>query len=129
MSSIQCAATAISTFPNQVILDYIISHAHGDQRPYLSVEVLGCPILALLDSGATRTLVGLPGYELFQKLNLNLIKHSVTCSVANGQTCRSIGYVQAPITVMSKTRVIDVLVVPELSHKMILGVDFWKTCP
>lgn len=80
-----------------------------------------------MDSGATRTLVGLPGYEVLQKLNFKLIKHSMFCSVANGQTCESIGFMQVPVTLMGKTRFLDILVMPKLSHKLILGVDFWQS--
>jgi hypothetical protein len=103
-----------------------MAHAHGDQRPYLKIEVIGYPILGLLDSGASRTLVGLPGYEILKSLGLVLQKQTVKCTVANGQSCSSIGYIQVPITLMNKTRIIDVLVIPELSHTLILGIDFWK---
>ncbi|KAJ8937185.1 hypothetical protein NQ314_012012 [Rhamnusium bicolor] len=47
------------------------------------------------------------------------------CKVANGQMCASIGYVSTPVTLGDKARIIDILVIPELPHKLILGVDFW----
>lgn len=84
-------------------------------------------MLGLLDSGASRTLVGLPGYEILLSLGLKLVKQQNSCTVANGQTCNSIGYIQTPITLMDKTHIIDVIVLPELSHRIILGIDFWKT--
>ena len=113
-------------FPHKILLDYIISHAHGDQRPYLQVEILGYSMLGLLDSGASRTLVGLPGYETLLSLGLKLFKQTNSCTVANGQVCTSIGYIQTPITLMGKTRIVDIVVLPELSHNIILGIDFWK---
>ena len=120
-------STIDSNFPAKILLDFIISHAHGDQRPYLEVSILGTPIRGLLDSGATRTIIGLPGYELLQRLGLKLVGNQTNCTVANGQSCSSIGFMQVPFCLMGKTRIIDVLVLPELSHTLILGVDFWKS--
>lgn len=87
---------------------------------------MGFPILGLLDSGASRTIVGLPGYELLRNFGYKLINNKTNCTVANGQRCVSIGYMQIPITLMDKSRLIDVLVLPALSHQLILGIDFWK---
>ena len=112
----QLLATDANDFKNKILLDYIISHAQGDHRPYLQVSILGFSMLGLLDSGATRTLVGLPGYEILLSLGLKLIKQSNFCTVANGQQCKCIGYIQTPITLMNKTHIIDILVLPELSH-------------
>lgn len=71
-----------------------------------------------------RTLVGRPGYQRFWALGLKLIPSSTSCTVANGQSCSVIGYIQAPIKLKDKTRPVDVLVVPDLSHFCILGIDF-----
>ena len=81
--------------------------------------------MGLLDSGASRTIVGQPGYEILTGLGLKLQKQSVVCTVANGQSCSSIGFIQTPLTLKDRTRVVDILVLQELSHKLILGVDFW----
>lgn len=114
-------------FQNKILLDYIVSHAQGDQRPYLQISILGYSLLGLLESGASRTLVGLPGYEILLSLGLKLIKQESSCTVANGEVCTSIGYIQTPITLMNKTKIIDILILPGLSHKIILGIDFWKS--
>ena len=111
---------------NTVVLDYIISHANGDQRPYSKVNVLGFPMLGLLDSGASNTLVGSPGLKILLSLGLKLNRDSsVSCTVANGETCLSSGIISTPFCLMGKIKVIDVIVVPELSHTLILGHDFW----
>ena len=120
------STTNATDFRNRILLDYIISHAQGDKRPYLQVDIMGYSMLGLLDSGASRTIVGLPGYEILLSLGLKLVKQSSSCTVANGQVCNSIGYISAPITLVDKTRIIDIIVLPGLSHKIILGIDFWK---
>lgn len=117
----------VDDFRNKFVLDFILSHAQGDQRPFLELSILGCPILGLLDSGASRTIVGLPGFEILQSLGLKMVKQSTNCTVANGQSCLSIGYFPTPITLKHKTCIIDILVLPDLAHKLILGVDFWRT--
>lgn len=111
----------------KIIIDYVLQHATGDRRPYLKVSVLDYPLLGLLDSGASRTLVGKSGWAILDKLGLKLHKEETRCSVANGQTCVSLGYVSCPIKVMGKLQIIDVLVIPDIPHTLILGVDFWLT--
>lgn len=110
---------------SKILLDYIISHAPNDQRPYLEITVMGVSILALLDSGASKTVVGNSGYEKLRALGLALVEAPSKCTMANGHSCSVLGFIQTPITLMNKTRVLDILIVPELPHTCILGVDFW----
>lgn len=110
---------------NKIILDFIISHAPEDKRPYLEVSILGKTITGLLDTGASRTIVGNTGYEILSRLGLKLTPHVIDCTVANGEKCPSIGYVKTPIYLKDRMKWIDILVVPGLSHELILGIDFW----
>nr|CAI5835405.1 unnamed protein product [Callosobruchus analis] len=50
-------------FENKILLDYIVAHAKGDQRPYLTVNIYGCNFFGLLDSGASRTIIGAPSWK------------------------------------------------------------------
>lgn len=97
----------------------------GDGRPYLEVDVFGFSITGLLDSGAMRTIVGCPGFDLLLQLGLKLTPRQSSCTVANGEICSSPGYIKTPITLKGRTRWIDILVVPSLPHRLILGIDFW----
>lgn len=99
----------------------------NDERPYLKVEVLGRILLGLLDSGASRTVVGTIGYEQLKALNLELLPSSVnSCSVANGEECVVTGSFNVPFRLQDKVKVINVLVMPSLPHSLILGADFWR---
>lgn len=110
-----------------VLLDYVLEHARGDQRPYLNISIMGINFLSLLDSGASRTIVGSKGWELLRYMNLPLNKSNTTnCTVANGTICECIGVIQAPVQLLHKIKIIDILVVPDLPHGIILGLDFWK---
>lgn len=46
------------------ILNYILSHCEGDNRPYLTIDILGISLKGLLYTGASRTILGAPGWKL-----------------------------------------------------------------
>lgn len=111
----------------QPILDFILQNAKPDDRPYLQVSVFGRNILGLLDTGATRTILGRKGWSLIEDLGIKLNKsESITVKVANGTPCHSIGNCQVPVTLRDRTKLINMVVLPDFSHTLILGVDFFK---
>lgn len=84
-------------------------------------------MLGLLDSGATRTVVGKRGWKLLQGLNLSVnMEDSPNCTLANGNKCQSTGSILVPIKLMDKIKLINVLVLPDVDHVLILGSDFWR---
>lgn len=48
------------------------------------------------------------------------------CTVTNGPHCQILGEVTLSFRVCDQQRVLDVLVVPEVEHQLILGTDFWR---
>lgn len=104
-----CSSSGNANYESQkLLLDYIISHAPGDKRPYLQINILGVPI-----------------YDRLIEIGLSLVPDKHRCTVANGQSCEVLSFIQVPITLMNKTKVIVVLVLPELTCDFILGIDFW----
>ncbi|KAJ8930989.1 hypothetical protein NQ314_016159 [Rhamnusium bicolor] len=60
-------------------------------------------------------------------LNIPLdMSRKVKCTIANGQSCESIGECEIPISVRDRLKLIKVLVVLELPHTLILGANFWR---
>jgi hypothetical protein len=110
-----------------IILDYVLSHLHGDERPFLRVKIAGTPFLGLLDSGASRTVMGGVGWRKLQNLGLPLQPSVADCTVADGRICKSLGSVRAPIDLLGKVRLVEIHVVPDLTEGLLLGKDFWKT--
>lgn len=109
------------------VLDYVLASVNEDERPYLTISIFGVDFLGLLDSGASRTVLGSKGYALFKRFNLTLQPSDVlTCNVANGQSCPVVGAYTVPVTVEGKMVVINMLVMPSLPHAIILGTDFWR---
>ncbi|KAJ8966830.1 hypothetical protein NQ317_006272 [Molorchus minor] len=95
-------------------------------EPQLAYCPSSYPILGLLDSGATNTIVGQSGLDILLNLGLRLdMSKKYYCKVANGQSCNTIGMVRTPVCLMGKVQILEILVIPELSHKLILGMDFW----
>jgi hypothetical protein len=110
----------------EIILDYVLSHLKGDKRPYLRLDILGISLLGLLDSGASRTVMGGTAWSQFQNLGLPLLSDTIECTVADGRVCRSIGCIQVPVKLLERLRLITIDVVPSLIEGLLLGKDFWK---
>lgn len=110
----------------QPVLSYILAHCEGDNRPYLDVDILGIKFKALLDSGANNTIVGQHGWKILQGLGLPIMNSIIrSCTVANSETCKVLGSVSIPMKLENQVKIINALVIPELPHSIILGVDFW----
>lgn len=112
---------------NGVLLDFILAHAQGDERPYLEIYILEHKFMGLLDSGASCTVAGKMGWEILKGLDLPMRSSIINCTVANGQHCTSLGVISAPIRLRNCIKIIDILIVPELPHLLILGTDFWRS--
>lgn len=97
----------------------------SDGRLYLTVQILGRPLKGLLDSGASRSILGSSGWLLVQKLGFKLQPTDIKVQVANGASCRVEGIVDLPFTLMDRSVVIPVMVVPTVQSGLILGIDFW----
>lgn len=88
---------------------------------------MGHTISGLLDTGASRTILGYKGWKMLRQLGFSLNNsEQIYCTVANGQRHAAIGSVQIPFSIGQKTEWIEVIVVPDLPHNLIYGVDFFK---
>lgn len=99
----------------------------NDNRPYVNVRVLGSEMIALLDSGASVSVLGSKGMYLIEKFELNVLpsRHS-NISTADGTAQPISGAINLPIHLDNVLRIVEVLVVPSLEHSIILGSDFCK---
>lgn len=93
---------------------------------YLDVKVFGKLLRALLDSCASRTIIGKNGLLFLEKFptRANTV-HNHYVETADGQRHLISGVVYLPISLEGKTKDLQVLVVPNLEQTLILGVDFW----
>lgn len=96
--------------------------------PFLTVDILGSKFYGLLDSGANRTFVGMKGWNRLRDLGVKLdTTNKTSCTVANNVNCVCLGTVSVPVNVQNVVKLVEILVVPDLRHELILGIDFWKT--
>lgn len=96
---------------NRILIDFVLMHASDDRCPYLRISILNYPLLGLLDSGASRTLIGGTAWLILQQLSLKLQKSQTYCNVATGQRCSSPGFVTCPVKAMDRLRILDILVI------------------
>lgn len=106
---------------------FVIESVEGDSRPYLDVRVFGREMRALLDSGASRTILGKEGNWVFNGFPARLRSPSVQFVETADSKKHSIqGTVVLPITLEGQTKYLEVLYVPTLRHNLLLGIDFWE---
>ncbi|KAG5891318.1 hypothetical protein JTB14_036886 [Gonioctena quinquepunctata] len=74
--------TVITTIV-KCILDFVLSHAQGDERPVVTVSIFGKELLGLLDSGASHTILGNKGWKLLKDIGLSTLDRTGV-TVANG---------------------------------------------
>lgn len=109
----------------KAVLQYILSHAKDDVRPYLKIKIFDKEFLALLDSGCSITVLGKYGWEVLKTFCSLKSSTPTNCTVANGEQCQIIGSITVPIQLRDRVDIFEVLVIPSLPHYVILGVDFW----
>lgn len=110
-----------------VKVDFVIKSVKGDSRPYLDVRVFGHKMRALLDSGASRTILGKDGNWLLERFPARLnTSTSQYVETADSKKHSIHGTVILPITLEGQTKYLEVLYVPTLSHNLLLGIDFWE---
>ena len=88
---------------------------------------MGIELVGLLDSGSSRSLLGLKGWEICKSLGWTFKKTPEKyVTVANGNRCEVIGTIDIPIELEGRILMLNFLVVPTLNSSMILGIDFWR---
>lgn len=96
-----------------------------DNRPYINIKIFGCELVALLDTGISHSVIGGRRLDILETFKLEAFKESeLYISTADGTAQTITGYTMLPIQVQSVVRVIKMLIVPSLTHKLILGSDF-----
>jgi hypothetical protein len=90
------------------------------------VDVLSVKIPSLSDSVASCCVLGKDSEEYLQKVNLPLHFKNVSISTVVGTRHAVQGCVDIPYLFNDKLKIIPTLVVPFMSQRLILGMDFWN---
>lgn len=94
------------------------------QCPHIWVSILGTNYEALLDSGAAVSIIS--DLEIIKKHNLKIQAADLRIKTADETEHLSLGKLYIPYTFDKITKVIPTLYVPQISKRLILGIDFWK---
>lgn len=97
-----------------------------DNRLYLTIRVFNFPMVCLLDTGASNSVVGAAGLEFLASKGVSISIKPVNLKVqtADGVSQECEGRVSLPMGLNGVTRCLDCLVVPAVTQPLILGMDF-----
>lgn len=99
----------------------------NDDRPYINIELYGITFPALLDSGASHSVIGRAALWILKRFKLRLDKNiDKFVSTADGRRQKVSGNIDIPIYIKNTCEIINFLVVPSLNHGIILGSNFCK---
>lgn len=104
-----------------------ISKAAGYPRYWLTVKLGDIELKGLLDTGASRTVLGAKYSEVVDKLGTEIAPNECQyAQMANGQTEPIKGAINVPVEVAGICKNMRMLVIPNLPLDLILGLDFIK---
>lgn len=103
-----------------------ISCNSTDKRLYAKVSFLNFEEHGLLDTGANVTCIGSDlALHNFSKFNeFKVFKSSV--KTADGQLQKVLGFLDVHVCFKNLVKKLRILIVPTLSQRLILGLDFWR---
>lgn len=95
-----------------------------DKRPYISLRIIDQMYLALLDSGANKSVIG--GLLAGKVQNLKEFRKCYgNVRTADGQKQDIVGTVKLDIRFQGRSKLIEFLIVPSIKQELICGFDFW----
>lgn len=96
-----------------------------DERMYVDFSTYERKFIALLDSGATKSVIGSKGWDVLNSARVRLSKSTYKfAKVADGNLTEILGTISLPVIIDGFYVVWDFIVVPSISHDFIFGVDF-----
>lgn len=99
---------------------------NNDPRPFLVVEIAGVEVEGLLDSGASISCLGNGALDWLSKIGLHWTRFRSSVKTADGNAQLVLGHLDVPIKYGDIAKVVRVYVVPGLSQKLYLGINFWN---
>lgn len=113
------------SFCNSVKKQSRIIRVKNDNRPYTIVDICDQAITGLLDSGAQVTVIGSDLADIVLKSNVHKENSSIIIKTVDGTQHQVTAMVNLEISYNKQKKILNVLLVPSLPNKLILGMDFW----
>lgn len=100
----------------------------NDNRPYLYVKIADVSVLALVDTGSNVSILGSQGLSILRSLNIPIkYNNAVSVTTADGKLQEVFGNASLSVTLHSVTKCLTLLVIPSVTHTLILGMDFLQS--
>lgn len=97
-----------------------------DPRPFAEIFIQGKKYNALLDSGASVSVLGKDCREFVEELKTEIIYQVANIHTASGQPYRILGRTVLDVQYKGDTQKVTFYLCPDLEQKMYLGSDFWR---
>ena len=106
----------------------IILGSSNDMRPIVQIQLGHLELPALVDTGATRSIIGASAWnQLAHIFSPYLRFSSLAVSTADGNNQLILGEISMPFSGFKKSGLHDFVVVPSITTPVILGVDFCRS--
>lgn len=103
----------------------MLAQVSSDSRPFIHVKIFGKDVVALLDSGANRSIIGRHGRKMLRSFKLKMAPSECgKITTADGKEQSVIGSCDIPVAADTVYKIMNFLVVPSVQHSIILGSDF-----
>lgn len=112
-------------FCSKILISAILNNPN-DQRYYAKISFLNYTEYGLLDTGASISCIG----SDFAKENFSKYKNFSKCTssvkTADGKSQKVIGWLNVEIKFKDKVCSLNLFIIPTISQRLILGIDFWR---
>lgn len=97
----------------------------GDSRPHITVDIFGRHCVGLLDSGSAVTLLSSEVANFLLARGLKSASEDIYLRTADGTNHSATQYFDVPIQFNNQLHVLKCYLVPSMSSKLLLGMNFW----
>lgn len=99
----------------------------NDNRPYVKIKINNVIHTALLDSGASVSIIGKEYETLWNQFHDNNQTRKIKIRIANGDILESMSIKEIPIYYDGTIKLIEFAFVPMVVYPLILGMNFFNT--
>lgn len=99
----------------------------NDPRPFIQISIAGRLFNALLDSGASVSILGKGSLEFLEEANLKYHRLRSYVRTADGTANEIVGYVDIEMSYNSRKKLVNFCICPSLQGEVYLGIDFWRS--
>lgn len=110
---------------SKYIISAIINNVN-DKRFYARIQFLNFEEHGLLDTGANVSCIcsSLAEHDFSQYEKFVPVKSCVR--TADGNVQKTAGYIHVDVSFRGEIKVLKILIVPTITQRLILGLDFWQ---